>query len=265
MTTTSPWYLSQKDLQLLTSCPLQFQHNYGQKLASIPSLNQLQRGKWGQIFHTFMQQNHLKLPVDAILDKYPKFHKPFLALMKATDDIWKSSANLQSFAEYPLTLHYQNYIFTTIFDLLILTPEKAIIFDWKTYLQPPASKIEDDWQTKLYLYVLAEKFNYLPEQISFTYWFVKLPHEPQSYTVQYNKKKHQKILQQLGKLLNEFEAIVTITDESTKEIECLSNRNCEKCPYNQSLSTTNFSPSYQINFEEKISLSIGEVEEINPH
>ncbi len=260
MNITSPWHLSQNDLNLLETCPFQFQQYYWQKSSFIPSLNQLNSGEWGKTFHTLMQQYHLNLPLESILAQHTEFKEPLLALISATQEIWNNVENQQRMAEYPLTLHYQNYIFTTIFDLLILTSEKAIIFDWKTYLQPPAYQIEDNWQTKLYLYVLAEKLNYLPEQISFTYWFVKLPNKPKSYTVSYNQQKHQQTYQQLQKLLTEFEDIVT--QENSGETKCISNKNCEKCSYYQLISPKTSLTLNQTQFSEDIPLSLDKIESV---
>jgi hypothetical protein len=72
-----------------------------------------------------------------------------------------------------------NYLLTVIYDLILLESDRAVIFDWKTYLKPiDADKLAKNWQTRLYLYVLAETSAYPPDSLSMTYWFVQLPRSP---------------------------------------------------------------------------------------
>jgi hypothetical protein len=54
------------------------------------------------------------------------------------------------------------------------------------------------------LYVLAETSDYLPEQISMTYWFVQSEDQPQSLKFTYNNTQHQKTGQKLHRLLNQL-------------------------------------------------------------
>jgi hypothetical protein len=56
----------------------------------------------------------------------------------------------------------------------LIADDLAQILDWKTYPKPQNRRwVEQNWQTLLYPYVLAETSDYLPEQISMTYWFVQ--------------------------------------------------------------------------------------------
>lgn len=262
MTLTSYWHLSQKDLNLLATCPLQFQQSYWQKLDSLPNLTQAENAEWGKQFHRLMQQYSLGLPLENLLTQQPELNNSFQALIQATDDIWHNPNIQLRTAEYQLKLTDKNYIFTVIYDLLILTKNQAIIYDWKTYLQPPnKQRLENNWQTKLYLYVLAESLNYQPEQISFTYWFVKLPQKPQSYTIKYNQTLHQEIKQELVTLLNQFELI--INQYPLDSTQCLSLRNCEECDYSQTLIASNYNGKNDDKLLKNIPLSLAEIPEIN--
>lgn len=101
----------------------------------------------------------------------------------------------------------QGYLLTAIYDLLILDDKRGQILDWKTYLQPQnEQKLRNNWQTRLYLYLLAETSDYLPEQLSLTYWFVKIPHNPQCLTIQYSQKLHQKNQEDLEHLLAQLDS-----------------------------------------------------------
>jgi len=75
--------------------------------------------------------------------------------------------------------NWGNYLLTVIYDLILLESDRAVIFDWKTYLKPiDADKLAKNWQTRLYLYVLAETAAYPLDSLSMTYWFVQLPAAP---------------------------------------------------------------------------------------
>ena len=260
---TSYWHLSQQDLNLLETCPLQFQQHYWQKFDSLPDLTQAENAEWGKKFHTLMQQYNLGLPLENLFIQYPKFKNAIEALLKSTEEIWFSPAIKTREAEYQLNLTWRNYIFTVIYDLLVLYRDRAIILDWKTYLQPQNSqKLQTNWQTKLYLYVLAKSLNYQPEQISLTYWFVKLPHQPQSYTISYNHKLHTQIETELDKLVNKFEEI--LADYPFDQSKCLTMKNCNQCEYYQTLTNSNYTQlNKQNNLINNIPLSLEDVEEVD--
>jgi len=107
-------------------------------------------------------------------------------------------------SEHCRTLQVQDYLLTVIYDLLIADDRSAQILDWKTYPKPQNRRwVEQNWQTLLYPYVLAETSDYLPEQISMTYWFVQ-SEQPQSLKFTYNNTQHQKTKEKLYKLLNQL-------------------------------------------------------------
>ena len=115
-------------------------------------------------------------------------------------------------SEHVRTLEIDNYLFTAIYDLLILQPERADIIDWKTYPLPRYKKDLDlEWQTRLYLYILAETSDYLPKQIAFTYWFIQSTPKPKSVKISYTLKQHRQtkidLLALLNKLTNWLDAV----------------------------------------------------------
>ena len=105
----------------------------------------------------------------------------------------------------------ENYLFTAIYDLIILTPDRAEIIDWKTYPKPKYKKdLTNECQTRLYLYLLAETSDYLPKQITFTYWFIDSNPQPKSvricYTLKQHRQTHQDLLTQVSKLTEYLDA-----------------------------------------------------------
>lgn len=199
--------LSQGQLNLLESCPPQFQRIYLEQLATPISPEQQEKLTWGSQFHHLMQQRELGLSIDLLLNADEELALAIKALKQKAPELWSSSPDINlKEAEHCRTLEFKGYLLTVVYDLLILNSQQAIIIDWKTYLQPTDKyKLEKNWQTRLYLYVLAETSKYLPKQISLTYWFVKLPHEPQNLTFSYNQTKHKKTERDLAKLLSNLD------------------------------------------------------------
>ncbi len=194
--------ISQSHLSSLETCPRRFQNTYLEQLKSPVSLDQQERTLWGSQFHLLMQQRELGLSVEAITERDRDLQSSVEALIKAAPAIFASNSENEREAEHSRTLRLRNYLLTVIYDLLITKPQKAEIFDWKTYLIPTDSKkVAKTWQTRLYLYVLAETSTYSPEQISMTYWFVKLPNKPKSITFKYSQAQHEQTQQDLAELL----------------------------------------------------------------
>ncbi|WP_107670573.1 PD-(D/E)XK nuclease family protein [Cyanothece sp. BG0011] len=254
--------LSQVQLNLLELCPPQFQRLYLEQLGSPVSPEIQDNLLWGNQFHQLMQQYFLDLPLDSILDVNQDLKKIVEALLKAVNE--QHNLNLDSWkeAEHSRSLEKGNYLLTAIYDLLIINENQAEILDWKTYLQPQnKKKLENNWQTKLYLYLLAETSDYLPEQISMTYWFVKIPHEPQFLKFEYNQNLHNKTTLELESLLSNLDNY--LLDYNQNNIDFPHRENCESnCPYYQSF----FSEKSDIDeVEENSDLfsMIDEIEEIS--
>lgn len=227
---TSHWHLSQNHLNILEICPPIFQKIYLQQLKNPINVIQEEKIEWGKQFHLLMQQHNLGLSIDEIDIDNEELKTSVKGLINATADIWNSSDVMAKEAEFQINYTLKNFLFTSVYDLLILYENKAVIFDWKTYLQPEnEQQLINNWQTKLYLYILAEKLDYKPHQISFTYWFVKLPNKPQKYTIKYSKTKHEETKKELNVLLEKLEYLTTEYVEN--KINFPHHQNCEKCPY----------------------------------
>ncbi|MEL4896811.1 PD-(D/E)XK nuclease family protein [Crocosphaera sp. Alani8] len=255
--------LSQAQLNLLEMCPPQFQRVYLEQL-SLPVGPEVQENLlWGNQFHQLMQQHFLGLSLDSILDVDQDLKKIVDSLLISVSE--KHHLNSQSWqeAEHYRSLEKGNYLLTAIYDLLIINENQAQILDWKTYLQPQnEQKLANNWQTKLYLYLLAETSNYLPEQISMTYWFVKIPHEPQYTTFQYNQELHDKISTELEDLLTNLDNY--LFDFNRKGIDFPDCNNKESnCSYCQSLLAEDGNVNHQKEGNGDILLIIDEIEEVS--
>lgn len=252
--------LSQGHLNLLASCPPKFQQVYLDRFTSLPDPHQQETQAWGNRFHLLMQQRELGLPIEPLLQENQELNHSLQALIQAAPEILVGKENQWREAEHCRTLSSGNYLLTVIYDLLIAEEEKAQIFDWKTYLQPQnKSKLASNWQTRLYLYLLAETSEYLPEQISMTYWFVKLPNRPKSLTFSYSQRQHQKNQQDLTNLLANLDN--WLEDYLNHNISFPHRANCqESCPYYHQFvgeQTTELEQQ-----SEKLMAAIAEIEEI---
>jgi hypothetical protein len=198
--------LSQGHINLLETCPRKFQHIYLEQLSSPLDPERQERAAWGSQFHQLMQQRELGLSVESLLAEDDPLRHSVKALVKAVPEILSAHAYGDREAEHYRTLNFNGYLLTVIYDLLITNPKNAQIFDWKTYPLPQnASKIKTHWQTRLYLFVLAETADYRPESLSMTYWFVRLPERPRRLTLSYNRRQHERTREELSLLLSQFE------------------------------------------------------------
>lgn len=197
--------LSQGQLKLLESCPRKFQHVYLEHLGTPVSPEQQEHLAWGSRFHLLMQQRELGLPVESLVEEDAELQHWVSALVNTASDVLTPNPQTFRESEHCRTLNFQGYVLTVIYDLLIEDETSAQILDWKTYPLPKNRQwIAKDWQTRLYLYALAQTSDYAAEQISMTYWFVKSQPRPQSLKFTYGAAQHEKTRQVLTKLLTQL-------------------------------------------------------------
>jgi hypothetical protein len=207
--------LSQGQLNMLQTCPRKFQYTYLEHLSSPVTPDQREKMAWGSRFHLLMQQRELGLPEFALLQADEQMQRCYTGLLEAAPDLFEpESLGKQQFraAEHRRIMNFQGYLFTVIYDLMIADDTRARILDWKTYPLPKKDRtLEENWQTRLYPFVLAETSDYAPENITMTYWFVQSAEtgndrlsKCESWTLQYNRLRHQETAQHLTQLLNQL-------------------------------------------------------------
>ncbi|MEM6611717.1 MAG: PD-(D/E)XK nuclease family protein [Cyanobacteria bacterium P01_C01_bin.72] len=246
--------LSQSHLNLLSLCPRKFQQVYIDCLGSLPVPEQQDNMQWGSRFHLLMQQRELTLPINPLLATDSELDRALKALIQAAPElaphpgVWRE-------AEHCRTLSISNFLLTVIYDLLIADVNQATIFDWKTYRQPvKAKKLKQNWQTRLYLYVLVETAEYQPQQVRMTYWFVKSG-KPKSVTIKYSEKEHQQTKQEIAALLTDL--TTWLKDYQEFQTDFPHHPNCETvCPYCPDLATVDQSSELIKSFEEIEEISI---------
>jgi hypothetical protein len=205
--------ISQRHLKILETCPRQFEYTFCDRL-TLPTVSaQQSKTQLGSEFHLLMHQRALGLPIEPILARSPQLNTWIQAMIQTAPELFQTDANSWKESEHVRTLAIpqsggsanENYLFTGIYDLLILQPERADIIDWKTYPLPKYKKDLDlDWQTRLYMYILAETSNYSPKQINFTYWFIQSNPQPKSVQIGYTLKQHRQTQVDLRVLLDKL-------------------------------------------------------------
>ncbi len=245
-TPTQLMRLSQGQLNLLEACPRKFQHTYLERLNSPSNPEQEERQTLGSRFHLLMQQQEMGLPIDSFLQADAKLQSWMAGFTDAAPEILTPVSDHKTFreSEHYRTLQVQDYLLTVVYDLLIADNQQAQILDWKTYPKPPHKrKLELNWQTRLYLYVLAETSDYLPENISMTYWFVQSEGQPQNIKFNYNNAQHIQIAKKVNQLLSQLtywleryqnnEQFPQVVEGSKTCDYCQFAKRCERTPATQ--------------------------------
>jgi hypothetical protein len=197
--------LSQAQLNLLETCPRKFQNTYLEQLRPPTKPEYEEKQLLGSRFHLLMQQREMGLKIRSFLETDSQLESWMRAFAITAPDILTPANDSEIFreSEHLRTLQVENYLLSAIYDLLIADKEKAEILDWKTYRRSPNKrKLQNDWQTRLYLYVLAESSDYPPENISMTYWFVQSESKPHSIKFSYSSLQHQQTEKKLNRHLN---------------------------------------------------------------
>ncbi|BAS57389.1 PD-(D/E)XK nuclease family protein [Leptolyngbya boryana CZ1] len=200
--------ISQGHLNLLELCPRKFQHTYIEQLGSANSPEQRERLAAGSRFHALMQQWEMDLPIEPFLQEDPQLRQWFHAFTGAAPTILQIERPSFRESEHLRTLEFNGHLLTVVYDLLLLTDSAAQILDWKTYPKPARKDLSQNWQSRLYPFVLAETSEYAPEQISMTYWFFQAQgaaESPQSLRFAYSTQQHKETRQSLQQLLAQLD------------------------------------------------------------
>lgn len=233
--------ISQGQLNTLAYCPRRFQHTYLEQLSVPPNPDQQAALTLGDRFHLLMQQRELGLaiaPMQRSSEEEARIYDAVERFLASAPEVLRRDRVQFRQSEHRRTLPLDSFLLTVVYDLLILETDQAEILDWKTYATVPSPAIlKDNWQHKLYPFVLAETSNYSPEQITLSYWFVR-PHvaqteaPPTHLKFPYNRDIHeqtrqelQQILMTLTAYLHQFEA-----GNSLPQVAEGSDR-CSHCPF----------------------------------
>jgi hypothetical protein len=230
------WQLSQSHLNLLAACPRKFQHRYLDRLESSIGLENNPYQQLGAQFHQLMQQRALGLDIAPLVATDKRLQDWFQAFMQVPPPM---IAGIHQ-SEHQRLGWLDGYVLVAIYDRLIQNADQAQILDWKTYALPrQVAHLRNNWQTRLYLYLLAETSEYDPEQLSMTYWFAAASTQPEAttnfVTFTYNQNWHEQthrdltqLLYQLNQGLSAYEGGQALPQVSLTAGQCVSpHHRCE--------------------------------------
>ena len=265
--------LSQGHLTVLDACDRKYQYIFIDALSGPSTSDQQTTTQWGSQFHLMMQQRALDLPVEVMTRANVEMSDSLVALAEAAPEVFAhlpvslATGDDETFSqsEHRRTLAFNGYLLTVVYDLVVQLPDQGQIFDWKTHQRPPRQEwIRNDWQTRLYLYVLCETTDLRPEQLSMTYWFVRLgampddsraesllegqgkrqgerqnssERQPTSYRFGYSEAQHRQTQQDLQRLTDRLTALSQLAEQAIDfppnfPKVAVERGLCDRCPFN---------------------------------
>ena len=203
--------LSQSQVNVLTHCPRQFQYQFLEQRSLPASPDFLDAMEWGQRFHRLIERHILGLSIEPWLEGDRELAVCFNALKDVLAETFPSCTDpsVIKLCEHRRSLQMGAYLLTAVYDLLVLERGRSVIIDWKTAARPRnRSDLENDWQTKLYLYLLAETSDQPADSLSMVYWFVRTKElskvMPSTVQFNYTASWHQKTQEELIKTLDQL-------------------------------------------------------------
>jgi CRISPR/Cas system-associated exonuclease Cas4 (RecB family) len=211
--------LSQNRLLAFLTCRRRFQLRYLVQLSwpNLPLIPQQRAAvERGQKFHQLLERFFLDLPIsehditDPQLRMWWKSFQEFILPLPPG----------RALPEFRLTVPIGRHFLTGRFDLVIINSEDdqpvVHIYDWKTSRPRPAMELQDDWQSKLYLAMMAESKSAIleksrmltPDQIKLTYWYVTDPQTAR--TITYSREQHEQNWSEIEMLVAEIDSCLKI-------------------------------------------------------
>lgn len=216
--------VSQGHLHTFDDCPRKFQYQYIDQIGVPTPVEEQAPYIRGSRFHRLLQQHELGLAVQSLAAEHsPLDHwlNRFLAAEPAIlgGGVEPAPIPLQRQSEQLRSQLCQNFLVVAVYDLFLAYPQHAQILDWKTYPRPQNPQhLTQSWQTRLYLYLLAETSSYQPEQLSMTYWFFERSESPENGTgeptlpefvqIPYTERLHHQTHQDLHQRLQRLETFL---------------------------------------------------------
>lgn len=193
MTLPEGFVFSQSSLQDYVDCPRRFELKYLLRqrwpAAEVDDLLEFERRmEQGERFHHLVHQHLIGIPALMLLKRIEDqvVHGWFETYLNQG----LQGVTQKRRPEMMLTVPLGDYALLAKFDLVVISPERALIVDWKTGQHIPKSEIlARRLQTIVYRYVLAKGGHHLnggvpilPEKIEMVYWYADHAGEEQRFS-----------------------------------------------------------------------------------
>ena len=232
MTLPSNFQFSQGSLQDFVDCPRRFQLKYIDKLAwpaleAEPALDSENYMQQGAAFHRLVQQYLLGVSIEnltPLAEADPKLKRWWENFLCSLDKL-EGLANLPDYKRYTeilMNAPFGEYRLVGKYDLLVISEDQFIIYDWKTARKHPKREwVEANLQTRVYPYLLVKAGAYLnngkpikPSQIKMVYWYANFPTAPIKINFSENQlKKDQRYINNLIEEIHMLEESSCTDDE----------------------------------------------------
>jgi hypothetical protein len=256
--------LSQSSLQDYVDCARRFQLRYIDRLSypaieSEPALENEKHQQEGEYFHRLVQQYLIGIPAEQIsklanTDNLQRWWENFISskdllgltpLNSTSGMLHKDLTGL--YAEATLSAPLGQFRLLAKYDLIAISENKAVIYDWKTYRKRPRSEfLKARMHTRVYSALLVHagahlnnNKNFEPEQIEMVYWFSDFPNDPARFV--YTSAQYKRDWDLLLKLSDEITlrhgeretnrqdaSSYPLTDDRTKCLYCPYRSYCER-------------------------------------
>ncbi|MGL5058524.1 MAG: hypothetical protein ACRC62_00985 [Microcoleus sp.] len=170
----------------------------------------------GGRMHLLLKQIFLNLPVQNFLEKYPIFGSCIEQIqLQYRETIGQNTS--QVYQDYLVKWLWEKYLIWVQVDLIAIEPEKSRYrcIDW-TFSEgkvPTKAAVQQHWKTQLPLFLLAKSYDVLPENLSFTYWFVCGSNALVEYEFEYDTAQFNCCGERLHETLNKLTAKQVKTNE----------------------------------------------------
>ncbi|MDX1977259.1 MAG: PD-(D/E)XK nuclease family protein [Pseudanabaenaceae cyanobacterium bins.68] len=190
--------ISQGGLQVWDACRRKFQYIYLEDCQSLPAIAAAKGLELGSQFHLLVQQSFLGQDIRPWLAGQPKLQRWYQAFELFRQQLPSG----EYLPEHRRCWGDQGVGVNVIYDLLVLGRDQAVIFDWKTHQHPiRMGQLRQQWQTRLYLYVLAKTSAYACKDLSMVYWFAN---RAEQVRIGYSDALHAEIEEDLSDRLQEI-------------------------------------------------------------
>ncbi len=198
---SSIFTFSQNSLQAYVDCPRRFQLRYLLRLAwpapeVQPILEHEQHLQRGQNFHKLVQQTLLGIPRER-LSGYASSDPLLAQWWRGFQEENPIPDGYAKHIEISLAIPIAEHRLAARYDLVAVSDNEVLIFDWKTNQQvPKRDTIQNKLQSRVYPYVLIQGGNCLnhgspiePYQVEMMYWFSNFPASPMHFV--YSQERYE--------------------------------------------------------------------------
>lgn len=213
-----PWMLSRGKLATFLICQRRFQlrHLVNLPWPSMPLDDDVETAVTrGQQFHQLLERHFLNVDIQPAGLHDTRLRQWWHTFVEHGPSLPQG----RFLPELSLTVPLDGHLLIGRFDLVVVGTADgapfAHVFDWKTSRPRPEGHLRDDWQTRLYLALLAEGGQALqpggpplpPDQIAVTYWYVSEPDAPR--TIRYNADWHTQNWAEIRQIAADIDALTS--------------------------------------------------------